>query len=543
MSNGYDRRAEPSERAAAPGGDPCVTPAEARLALARVLAQPPFRSSPRVSAFLQHVAAEGLEGRGSALQQVEIARAVLGRADLDPMIDPAVRVLAGRARRALARHYEGPGASDTVRIEIPRGSFAPVFRRMGERTGIATPLPPPHTPSASGRPLIAIAGAANPSAGRFASPAAAALADALVLAILRSPDCRAVGPAGGPPATAEACRTLGRRLGADYVLAFKVRERGGRVHVEAWLADAVSGAICWRRRSGPHSASPGPFAFADSLAAEIAGAVAGPGGVVHSVAPGRGTRDPVVSLALHRFFRRKLLDDIPGLPTTVRALEAAARRRTDNALVLAALADAYRLNGLWRLGASHRGLEQAVEIALRATALDCRDPLAATVLLNVSIGEPAGLVEARANRVLELSGATPAALNAAGVALAISSGWKEGSGLVRRALTMSGVGDGRGRVVFAIERFMGGDDAGALAELDRMAPPPVVLTPLLRAVPLMRLGHGAEALAEVARARAVDPRGYRDRAGTMRRVGLPEPAVRMILETLGKIDRAAAAAS
>jgi hypothetical protein len=47
----------------------------------------------------------------------------------DPQLDPIVRVEATRLRRAIERYYAGPGATDPIIIDLPRGSYAPTFRR------------------------------------------------------------------------------------------------------------------------------------------------------------------------------------------------------------------------------------------------------------------------------------------------------------------------------------------------------------------------------------------------------------------------------
>jgi adenylate cyclase len=57
-----------------------------------------------------------------------VATQVLGRkADFDPNLDPIVRIMAGRLRRALERYYATHGRQDQVRIDIPKGSYVPIF--------------------------------------------------------------------------------------------------------------------------------------------------------------------------------------------------------------------------------------------------------------------------------------------------------------------------------------------------------------------------------------------------------------------------------
>jgi hypothetical protein len=108
-------------------GDP--DPADVRAALAHLLASPSFGKSAQLSNFLRFVVEETLAGRGSRIKAYTIATAALGRDEaFDPQTDPIVRVEAARLRRALRSYYANGGADDAIMIELPTGTYAPVFR-------------------------------------------------------------------------------------------------------------------------------------------------------------------------------------------------------------------------------------------------------------------------------------------------------------------------------------------------------------------------------------------------------------------------------
>lgn len=99
-----------------------------RSHLERVLHSPHFDGSTRSREFLRYVVEEVLAGRAAYLKQAAIAVEVFGRkADFDAVIDPIVRVQAGRLRRSLERYYLLSGDADSMRIELTKGSYAPVF--------------------------------------------------------------------------------------------------------------------------------------------------------------------------------------------------------------------------------------------------------------------------------------------------------------------------------------------------------------------------------------------------------------------------------
>jgi len=105
--------------------------AELRLELSRVLSANEFQASSQLSAFLRYIVDEELAGRGAEIKERNIAISALERAaDFDPRMDCIVRVSAGRLRRALERYYAGEGTANPLRIEVPKGTYRPILRRV-----------------------------------------------------------------------------------------------------------------------------------------------------------------------------------------------------------------------------------------------------------------------------------------------------------------------------------------------------------------------------------------------------------------------------
>jgi hypothetical protein len=110
-----------------------VAQAEASAALALLVESPAFRAAPQLAAFLGYVVNTALAGREGEIKGYTIAVEALGRpGDFDQVI-PILRVEAGQLRRARDSHQADEGASDPVRLRIPRGSHVPRFvRQSGE---------------------------------------------------------------------------------------------------------------------------------------------------------------------------------------------------------------------------------------------------------------------------------------------------------------------------------------------------------------------------------------------------------------------------
>jgi tetratricopeptide (TPR) repeat protein len=108
----------------------CPKPDDVRVALKHMAESEAFRGSPQLIAFLRYVVEATLRGDHDRIKGYTIAVEALGRAeDFDPQSDPIVRVEAIRLRRAITRYHAASGGRDPVAIDLPLGSYVPVFRR------------------------------------------------------------------------------------------------------------------------------------------------------------------------------------------------------------------------------------------------------------------------------------------------------------------------------------------------------------------------------------------------------------------------------
>jgi len=97
--------------------------------LGSLLSSRTFRNSHLLSSFLKYVVEKALAGENNEIKEYTIATQVLNRAaDFNPQVDAVVRIHAGRLRHLLSRYYSGDGINDGILIEIPKGSYVPVFK-------------------------------------------------------------------------------------------------------------------------------------------------------------------------------------------------------------------------------------------------------------------------------------------------------------------------------------------------------------------------------------------------------------------------------
>jgi hypothetical protein len=104
-----------------------------REELQRLLASSLFHSSHRCQILLRYVVEEALNGNADMLKERTIGVSVFQR-DLayDTNSDPVVRMAAGELRKKLAQYYYDSANQSHIWIELPIGSYAPVFR-MAEK--------------------------------------------------------------------------------------------------------------------------------------------------------------------------------------------------------------------------------------------------------------------------------------------------------------------------------------------------------------------------------------------------------------------------
>jgi hypothetical protein len=94
----------------------------------KVIESPVLHGSGSLCRLLQYLANRAIHDSGTPIREQEIASDVFGRAEtFDPRLDSTVRVNVARLRAKLIEYYNGPGASDSVTIELPRGSYTLAF--------------------------------------------------------------------------------------------------------------------------------------------------------------------------------------------------------------------------------------------------------------------------------------------------------------------------------------------------------------------------------------------------------------------------------
>jgi len=135
-----------------------ISPESVRRELEKILASPEFANAIRLRELLSFLVEETFNG-AEAIKEVTVAMRVFNRrASFDSSGDSVVRVGALHLRNRLRDYYAGSGRLDEVIIEVPKGSYLPVFRRVDRGIPSGSPGHPglPRKAMAAGGILLAV---------------------------------------------------------------------------------------------------------------------------------------------------------------------------------------------------------------------------------------------------------------------------------------------------------------------------------------------------------------------------------------------------
>ncbi|HEV2133503.1 MAG TPA: hypothetical protein VGR47_04515 [Terracidiphilus sp.] len=109
----------------------------------RILQSAGFRNAHTLQHLLEFLVVQAYGPDAETLKESTIGMGVFNRPpDFDPKADPVVRVQVHRLRQKLQEYYETDGRHDSILIDIPKGTYVPVFEEIenpGHRVG-APPL-------------------------------------------------------------------------------------------------------------------------------------------------------------------------------------------------------------------------------------------------------------------------------------------------------------------------------------------------------------------------------------------------------------------
>jgi hypothetical protein len=103
----------------------------------RIVSSPPFQKSTRLRDLLQFITEQTIHGKAHELTEQHIGNALFHKpSDYSPLEDSSVRVHARQLRLKLHEYFNEEGRSEPLILDIPKGSYAPVFRTASKPADI-----------------------------------------------------------------------------------------------------------------------------------------------------------------------------------------------------------------------------------------------------------------------------------------------------------------------------------------------------------------------------------------------------------------------
>ena len=204
-----------------------------RQQLERVLSSVTFQQVERLKRFISFIVTEAAAGRSDELKEYVVGVQVFGKEpSFDPRTDPIVRVQARRLRARLARYYSDEGQHDELIIELPKGGYAPLFKRREGRLGTKPSL----TTALASRNTVAVLPFSDHSQSRDLEYFCSGVTQELIHRLTRLKGLRVIAVDSHDP---------GSRREAGMALSGSVRRSGDTVRVTTHLVDTATGSYLW----------------------------------------------------------------------------------------------------------------------------------------------------------------------------------------------------------------------------------------------------------------------------------------------------------
>ncbi|HEY7670991.1 MAG TPA: hypothetical protein VIC71_02155, partial [Gammaproteobacteria bacterium] len=481
------------------------SPEECRAALERILGSRVFEQAGRASEFLRFVVEETLAGRGDRLKGYAIAVEVFDKPEtFDAQSDPLVRVEAGRLRRRLLEYYHGDGESDPVRIELPRGGYAPMFsyaakpasgkpvrrrNRLARRVlaagavaivtllawtavhhGLAPTVDAP-SDSVSRRslgPRVLVLPFTNLSGDVELDPVAGGLTEEVIRTLVAFNIVATASP--GTDAESAALTDLRARFDVGHVLMGSVRTEGDVARISVRLVDSELGTQLWTATFDEKLDTSSRLSAQERIARRIGVIVSSPYGPIFVHEAELYADKPADALSpyecLLRFYTYAREFDAQGHADSVQCMENVAASEPNRPEVWSALAVLYlheRTFGYGDEASRSTAIDRALEAVRKALDITGNDRVGAVAI--AGIRQAAGDREAferTAERALEIEPVHPAIAAQIGYLYVVGGDWERGLPLIDSAIPDTAFVPGWYYSAHAFRYLQTGDYAQAL---------------------------------------------------------------------------------
>lgn len=415
--------------------------------LLQILTSNGFRNSQVLSMFLQFVVEETLADRANEIKEYTIGVRALGRpADFNPQIDAVVRIHAGRLRRMLHEYYHEEGLNDAILIEIPKGSYIPVFE-------LRTPAPLQTMPEADmprtetrskQRATIAVFPFHNFGSDETKNYFINGIGEQLCNDLAKFQHLSVISYYSTNEFIHEnrSMREIQRLLDTDYMITGSIRFLDGVIQINIQLMYAKDETLIWTKTYMRHFSPENLYSLQDDIIEHVLNEIGDYDGIItKNILQTLSTRNKNVygvyeAVYLYYSYGGKFTPET--LHQVRSALEQASETEPQNSLIWALLAKIFLYGYISKPSPSIEDLEKGTAYAAKAISLDryCQHSYKALALSNLFLGKKEECMDA-IERCLELNNKSLVMTGTTGFLMICLGKYEQGFQLLLKAFQLN----------------------------------------------------------------------------------------------------------
>ena len=541
--------------------------------LARILSSLDFQVPDRLKNFLKFIVQETLHGQAGNIKAYSIAVEVFGRDEkFDPILDPIVRVEAGKLRRHM-EHYYLLNPEDSVHIAMPRGSYVPIFSYKGATEVKITQaashtLQPPteaefeqHLSNQSAqadtyeqksddndlaprarvehRPILAILPFTCIGEESSLLCFLDGLSENLLAEMTHSSDVDVLEAIESNPAKPNLLETIykAKERGARFILHGRAQRSHEAVRIFAALTDAKTARRIWTEKFDAPFNENALLDVQDEITSKLVGWLTDGFGLINRTllreSAHKGLEDIGVYEATLRYHAWVGTFDRNDYLSAKEALEYSYELDPENAMVCALLSDIYSSDFEFGYDLIPDNLDQAMQLAQKALTLDPASQMARWAMgLNYYLRRNIPHMESIISKIYPPSTTNPYLFVSIGLIVGMTKDLAEGKRLVEEALRLNPYSPSWCHIVPFMFHYAKGDYKEALDEALQMNAPTCIWDAIARAAAYGKLGLKEEGEKAIQQLLELEPEFKRKQPRLLHSMVIDEKWVKLINEGL-----------
>lgn len=445
-----------------------------------------FHATEAQRRLLDFVIRQTIDGKSDLIKGYTIATQVFGRNEnFNQNTDPIVSIHANKLRRALERYYLTEGTNDPVRIDIPKGSYVPVFytqnitASLPKAFEVETPVPTlvQDWPTVLVKPFTNLTHL--PEEDYFGI----GLTTEISVALSRYQDIRVVMFGGDG---------MNRRASdapARFIVGGSIRKDKTQASVNVHMIDTTNHIQVFGESHKTPLDPSRIIAFEEEITEKIAIAIAGEHGAISRAMAMESRAKPPNELttyeAILRYYEYDMFSTPENYLTALEALTVANKKEPDCGQVWTMLGRLHADNIVQDYFHSNITLDQAMAYASKGAMLNPNNQRARVILAALKMFMD-DVISARieVEQALALNPKCLFFLDVLGYLLTLLGDWEKGPKLLKKALDLNPYNHNFVYYAFWLDYFRKKDYEAAYCEVLKLSMSNLFWEPLTRAATL-----------------------------------------------------------